>query len=114
MARAGILAMERQDADYEVFNVGTGRSLTILQIAQVLINHLAEGEVEPQIVGQYRRGDIRHCFADIGRIRQKLGFQPQVAFEEGVADLISWVREQEATDGFGVVDRELRGKELIV
>lgn len=114
VARAGILAMERQDADYEVFNVGTGRSLTILQIAQVLINHLAEGEVEPQIVGQYRRGDIRHCFADIGRIRQKLGFQPQVAFEEGVADLISWVREQEATDGFGVVDRELRGKELIV
>ena len=114
VARASLLAMERQEADYEVFNVGTGRPLTILQIAQVLIDHLAEGKAEPQIVGQYRRGDIRHCFADIGRIREKLGFEPEVAFEEGVADLISWVREQEATDGFGLVDRELRGKELIV
>jgi len=114
VARASLLAMERQEADYEVFNVGTGRPLTILQIAQVLIDHLAEGKAEPQIVGQYRRGDIRHCFADIGRIREKLGFEPEVAFEEGVADLISWVREQEATDGFGLVDSELRGKELIV
>jgi len=114
VARASLLAMERQEADYEVFNVGTGRPLTILQIAQVLIDHLAEGKAEPQIVGQYRRGDIRHCFADIGRIRERLGFEPEVAFEEGVADLISWVREQEATDGFGLVDSELRGKELIV
>ena len=114
VARASVLAMERPEADYEVFNVGTGRPLTIRQIAQVLIERLAGGKLEPQIVGQYRQGDIRHCFADIARIREKLGFQPEVSFEDGVADLISWVREQEAIDGFHEVDRELRRKELIV
>jgi len=114
VARASLLAMEREEADYDVLNVGSGRPLTIVEIAQVLIDHLAEGEVQPQIVGQYRRGDIRHCFADIGRIRDKLGFEPRLTFEDGVADLISWVREQEATDGFHEVDSELRKKELIV
>lgn len=114
VARASVLAMERPEADYEVLNVGTGRPLTIKQMAQVLIEKLAGGKVEPQIVGQYRQGDIRHCFADIGRISEKLGFEPEVSFEDGVADLISWVREQEAIDGFYQVDRELRKKELIV
>lgn len=114
VARASVLAMERHEADYEVLNVGTGRPLTIRRIAQVLIDKLAGGKVEPQVVGQYRQGDIRHCFADIGRIREQLGFEPEVTFEDGVADLISWVREQEATDGFHEVDRELRKKDLIL
>jgi dTDP-L-rhamnose 4-epimerase len=114
VARASVLAMERHEADYEVLNVGTGRPLTIRRIAQVLIDKLAGGKVDPQVVGQYRQGDIRHCFADIGRIREQLGFEPEVTFEDGVADLISWVREQEATDGFHEVDRELRKKDLIL
>jgi dTDP-L-rhamnose 4-epimerase len=114
VARASLLAMELDEADYEVFNVGTGRSLTILEIARMLIDHLAEGQVEPQIVGKYRRGDIRHCFADIGKIKDRLGFTPQVSFEDGLSDLISWVKEQEAADRFHQVDSELKGKRLIV
>ncbi len=114
IARASMLSMERDEGDYEVFNVGTGRPLTILAIAQALIDKLAEGQIEPQIVGKYRRGDIRHCFADIGKITDKLGFVPQVKFEDGVSDLISWVREQEAADRFHLVDRELKEKDLIV
>jgi dTDP-L-rhamnose 4-epimerase len=114
VARASLLAMESAQADYEVFNVGTGRSLTILAIAQTLIDHLAEGEMEPQIVGKYRRGDIRHCFADISKIRDRLGFTPRVRFEEGVSDLIGWVKQQEAADGFQQVDSELKAKDLIV
>ncbi len=114
VARASLLAMEREEADYEVFNVGTGRTLTILGIAHTLIDRLAEGEVEPQVVGKYRRGDIRHCFADISKIRDRLGFTPQVSFEEGVSDLIGWVKEQEAADRFHQVESELQDKELIV
>lgn len=114
VARASLLAMELDEADYEVFNVGTGRSLTILEIARMLIDHLAGGQVEPQIVGKYRRGDIRHCFADIGKIKDRLGFTPQVSFEDGLSDLISWVKEQEAADRFHQVDSELKGKRLIV
>jgi len=114
VVRASLLAMERDEADCEVFNVGTGRSVTILAIAQMLIDSLADGQIEPQIVGKYRRGDIRHCFADISKIRDRLGFSPQVRFEEGVSDLIGWVREQEAADRFYEVDRELKDKDLIV
>jgi dTDP-L-rhamnose 4-epimerase len=80
----------------------------------MLIDSLADGEIEPQVVGKYRRGDIRHCFADIAKIGDRLGFAPQVSFEEGVSDLIGWVREQEAADRFLEVDRELMDKELIV
>jgi dTDP-L-rhamnose 4-epimerase len=114
IVRASLLAMESEKGDHEVFNVGTGRPLTIAAIGQALIDELAGGQIEPQIVGKYRRGDIRHCFADIGKITDKLGFVPQVKFEDGVSDLISWVREQEAADRFHLVDRELKEKDLIV
>lgn len=49
-------------------------------------------------MGQFRAGDIRHCFADTSRIRQMLGFDPQVRFEDGMRDLIDWVRDQEGVD----------------
>jgi len=114
IVRVCLLAMESEKADYQVFNVGTGRPLSVLDVAKVFIDHLAEGPIEPEIVGQYRKGDIRHCFADIGRIREVLGFVPQVTFEEGVIDLIAWVREQHVVDTFHLVDRELKDKDLIL
>jgi dTDP-L-rhamnose 4-epimerase len=114
IVRACLLAMESDKADYQVFNVGTGRPLSVLAVAKVLIDNLADGQIEPEIVGQYRRGDIRHCFADIGKIREVLGFVPQVSFEDGVADLIAWVGEQHVADAFHLVDRELKDKDLIL
>lgn len=111
---ASLLAMERTEADNEVFNVGTGRSLTVLEIAQVLTDSLADRQIEPVIAGQYRRGDIRHCYADIGKIGDRLGFVPRVRFEDGISDLVGWVREQKPADQFGAVDQELRAKDLIV
>lgn len=114
VVQASLLAMERREADYEVFNVGTGTPMSILEVSRVLIDNLADGELEPVVVGQYRRGDIRHCFADIGKMQERLDFKPEVSFEEGVSDLISWVKEQKAADGFHKVDRELKEKDLVV
>lgn len=114
IVRANLLAMEKEEANYEVFNVGTGRRLTVLDIAEVLIEKLGMDGLEPQIVGRYRRGDIRHCYADISKIGEKLGYEPQVRFEEGISDLIAWVNEQEATDRFEKVERELTEKALLV
>lgn len=99
VARAFELAMERSEADYGVFNVGTGRRLSVLEVAQ----HLAAAmglAVEPEITGQFRAGDIRHCFSDIGRIRSVLGYEPTVSFEDGVRELVEWVASQQ-----GVEDR---------
>jgi dTDP-L-rhamnose 4-epimerase len=94
-----MLAMDRPEADYNVFNVGTGRRLSVRDVAE----HLASAmglDIQPEITGQFRAGDIRHCYADISRIQTKLGYQPNVRFEDGVRELVGWVAEQtNVTDG---------------
>ncbi|MGN6565159.1 MAG: nucleoside-diphosphate-sugar epimerase, partial [Thermomicrobiales bacterium] len=55
----------------------------------------------------FRAGDIRHCFADIARIRQALGYEPQVQFEDGVRDLVTWIRSETAVDQVDVAYQQL-------
>jgi dTDP-L-rhamnose 4-epimerase len=91
IVQANVLALER-DAE-GVFNVGTGRPTSVLRVAEVLSDLLGAG-TEPEVVGQYRAGDIRHCVSDIGRARAELGYEPRVSFEDGMADLVDWVRQE--------------------
>ena len=111
IVQANLLAMESNDADYEVFNVGRGQPLTVLDIAEALVKHLSSS-VDMNIVKKYREGDIRHCYADISKIRKKLKFEPKVKFEDGVSDLIKWVQTQKAVDQFWKSQRELKKKGL--
>jgi len=111
IVRANLLAMENERADYEVFNVGTGRPLTVLGMAETLIKNLGSS-VNIDIVRKYREGDIRHCYADISKIQEKLGFSPQLRFEEGISDLTGWVKRQKALDQFDKSQRELKEKKL--
>jgi len=97
IVRANLLVLERDEADYGVFNVGTGQPHTVLDVAYALAEGLGV-DIEPDIVGQYRAGDIRHCYADITRIRETLDFEPQMRFEDGMADLVAWIRDQEGHD----------------
>jgi dTDP-L-rhamnose 4-epimerase len=55
-------------------------------------------EIEPEITGKYRAGDIRHCFADISSTRKFLGYEPKVKFSDGIPELVNWLREQRAED----------------
>ena len=110
IARANLLAIESDVAD-EVFNVGTGRALSVLELANILIDKLGI-DGQPEVPAQYRTGDIRHCYADISKIQQALGYQPQVRFEDGVAELVEWVKQQEAVDGFEKAQRELKARGL--
>lgn len=109
--RANLLAMENKKADYEVFNVGTGWPLTVLSIAEALIKSLSSS-VDMNIVKKYREGDIRHCYADISKIRDRLGFQPKVKFEKGISEFVGWVRGEEASDQFEKSRRELEERGL--
>jgi dTDP-L-rhamnose 4-epimerase len=92
-----LLALERDEANYQAFNLGTGIQHTILDIAMMLAKGL-NLDIQPDIVNKYRAGDIRHCYADIAKARRLLGFEPQVSFDDGVPDLAQWVRSQTATD----------------
>jgi dTDP-L-rhamnose 4-epimerase len=109
-----LLAMEKPEADYQVFNLGTGVPTSIAQAAEMLAKHLSAGEIKPQILHQYRAGDIRHCYADVTKARRLLGFEPRVSLQDGMADLLAWVREQTAVDRFAQVEEELAAKSLVV
>jgi len=106
-----LLCMERDEANYEAINIGTGRQLTILDVANALIHEL-KVNVKPQIVNQFREGDIRHCFADIRKAQRLLGYQPTVRFEQGISELVEWVRRQIAEDKVETAVAELSARGL--
>ncbi|MBI5878844.1 MAG: NAD-dependent epimerase/dehydratase family protein [Chloroflexi bacterium] len=111
IVQANLLAMEHDAADYQSFNVGTGRSITIRAVAETVAAALGV-EIAPEIVGKYREGDIRHCVADISRARELLGYAPRVTLEHGMRELAGWVRGQTAVDGSALAARELERRGL--
>jgi len=108
-----ILAMEKDEANYNVFNVGAGSQISINEIAEILLK-LYKSDIKPKIANQFRKGDIRHCFADISKIKSKLGFQPKISLEDGMKELIAWSENQEAKDTFDATIDELKTKELLI
>jgi dTDP-L-rhamnose 4-epimerase len=94
VARACRLALTVPDAAGQVLNVGSGRAMTIREVARRMGAILGKQHIEPAITGEYRVGDIRHCVADIGRARDLLGYEPGVSFDQGLAELAEWLETQ--------------------
>jgi dTDP-L-rhamnose 4-epimerase len=90
VARAFATVLESDERIWEVFNVGSGQSITVNGIARTLARLLRKN-IAPQILNKYRVGDIRHCFADISRIEKTFEFKPKRKFDEGMEELIRWV-----------------------
>ena len=61
---------------------------------------------------KFRKGDVRHCFADNSKLRNLLGFSPKIPFEEGIRVLIEWSQAVEAVDHFEKARAELEAKGL--
>jgi dTDP-L-rhamnose 4-epimerase len=95
VAAACTLAMERSDAIGRVFNVASGESRRVIDIATTMAKALGK-DIAPEVTGKYRVGDIRHCIADISLARDQLGFEPQVTFERGIRELADYLRSQAA------------------
>ncbi|HTD61086.1 MAG TPA: NAD-dependent epimerase/dehydratase family protein [Gemmatimonadaceae bacterium] len=114
IAQANLLAATRAAADYQVLNVGGGRRLTIGEVGTELWRRISgKDETRPKYLGQFREGDIRHCFADIARARALLGYEPRTSFEDGLDELIEWVAGQRAADGFERAHQELVARGLV-
>ncbi len=111
VAEACRLALERPEAAGEVFNIGSGEDVNILQIAERVAGAL-NTPVAPQVTGKFRAGDIRNCFADIGKAQRLLGFEPQVTLEEGMAALADWLAGQDAVDRVEQAANELQVRGL--
>jgi dTDP-L-rhamnose 4-epimerase len=111
VAHANVLAMERDTGPSSVFNVGSGRFLSIRQVAEHLAGRLGLA-ISPEINGQFRIGDVRCCVADTAAAKTRLGFEAETPWEEGLDDLIAWVREQTAEDHVEEAVDELRRRGL--
>ncbi len=111
VVRAVRLALERPGADGRAVNVGSGQSVSISGIGQKLAIVLGS-EIEPEVTGKLRVGDIRHCFADISSAQELLGYEPRTSLEEGMAELAEWLEGQVASDGFESASAELGARGL--
>jgi len=93
-----ILGIEADEANNEVFNVGTGVPTDVTTVVNELLANYGN-EVLVKISGSYRLGDIRHNFADITKISAKLGFKPAVDFKTGIKQFAKWVNTQAVIAG---------------
>jgi dTDP-L-rhamnose 4-epimerase len=114
VARACCLVLEQPASAGGVYNVGSGNSYTISEIANRIARVMGKEYLEPELTGKYRVGDIRHCFADITLARSVLDYQPQVDLEEGLEELAGWLAGQVATDRVEEASAELAARGLTV
>jgi dTDP-L-rhamnose 4-epimerase len=91
---ATTIALTKDEANGEVFGIGSGVATDVLTVAQTLVQQYGI-DVPIKVTGAYRLGDIRHNFADLNKAKRLLGFSPQVSFDEGIRQFSTWVNQQE-------------------
>lgn len=106
IVQANMLAMDKIAADGMALNIGSGIPISINDVATALSGSLGEA-IPAEITGKYRAGDIRHCFADISKAQQVLGYSPRYKFSDGISELVTWLRSQAAVDKAADMVREL-------
>lgn len=112
VVEATILGIEKEEAAYRVFNVGSGVATDVLTVAQTL-KSAYKSDSQIHVSGNYRLGDIRHNYADLSVITKQLGFKPSISFEEGIRRFTAWVEQQEVVeDKYDQSIEEMRAKGL--
>jgi dTDP-L-rhamnose 4-epimerase len=107
-------ALETPSADGGVFNIGSGRSVSVLDVARIVADALGVTDIQADVTEKGRVGDIRHCFADITLARTVLGYEPRVKMEDGVLEVAEWVAGQAATDDVQRASAELAARGLTI
>ena len=110
---ATILGMEKEEANGNIFNVGSGVSTRVLDVANTL-KRLYNSETNITVSGKFRLGDIRHNCADLSKSKDILGFTPKYNFERGITEFVNWVKTQEVMeDKYEKSIQQLKNKGLI-
>jgi dTDP-L-rhamnose 4-epimerase len=113
VARAFADALVHPDAPGQLFNIGSGVDRSVTDVARSIARALHRSDLEPEIVGKARVGDIRHCFCDGSKAAEALGFQARKDFDEGLGELANWVAKQTADDRVDEARAELEAKGLV-
>ena len=106
IVRANMFAMERPESNWEVINVGSGKPISIRQVAELLARCLGS-TIEAKVTQKFRAGDVRHCYADVSKAHRLLGYEPRVSHDEGFRELAEWLREQQPEDKAEAMLKEL-------
>ncbi len=113
VVQAFLLALDHPTAAGGVFNIGSGRDVSIAEVARAAAAAMDLPHLEPEFVGKARSGDIRHCFSDITLARDTLGYSPTRGFDDALPEQMEWVRRQQATDRVQEARRELEARGLV-
>ena len=108
-----LLALDHEAAPGGVFNIGSGEPVSINEIARRIAAAMDRAHLVPEILHKARTGDIRHCFADIGLARKKLGYTPRRTMRDTLPELAEWVGRQQAVDHVARARRELESRGLV-
>jgi dTDP-L-rhamnose 4-epimerase len=92
VARANVLALESPEANFQVFNVGGGRAVTVNQFARIMLDAFGSN-LELGASSEFRLGDTRHTVSDISRL-ETLGWKPSIPVEQNVREYVDWLQEQ--------------------
>jgi dTDP-L-rhamnose 4-epimerase len=114
VAQACVRALDTDAATGGVFNVGSGQHYSVLEIADRIAAVMGVQYLAPEVTGEYRVGDIRHCFADISRAQAVLGYEPRVGLDEGLTELAGWLDGRHADDRVAEAKAELMARGLTV
>jgi dTDP-L-rhamnose 4-epimerase len=112
VARANVQALMDTKVDAGVFNVGTGRATTIRALVDLLAQKVG-ADMEPTILNHCRTGDVRHCYAEVVRIREGIGWEATMGLREGVEELLEWTRLQRPSDHVDEAVQELSSRGLV-
>lgn len=97
----------------QIFNVGSGIQCSVRQVAEELSRALGKTP-NVEVTGQYRVGDIRHCYADMHACESMLGFKPAISLQEGLRRFAAWVNTQPLpADRLEEANKELRARKLM-
>ncbi|MDH5675446.1 MAG: SDR family NAD(P)-dependent oxidoreductase [Myxococcales bacterium] len=94
---ANVLVLEDERADYEMFNVGGDKAVTVAEFASTVASVFGMSQYEPKPSGKYRYGDTRHIYSDVSKLR-RLGWSPTRGVRESVESYREWLQSADAAE----------------
>ena len=112
VATSILCAADAQIARSGAYNVCTGQPISVVEVARTLATRLGL-EIEPEVVGRARTGDIRHCIGDPSEAEREIGFRATTRLADGLDELIAWSQGQVADDRVDDSMRALEARGLV-
>ena len=115
-AQTNLNALEHNNADYNVINIGTGKPISIQNLAENLTKLYNKPNLKPHTSNEHRKGDIRHCYADTTKAQKLLNFKPSISLQDGLTELAQWAKTHDwgATDLFDTALKKPKEKHLAI